>query len=602
MNRKMRASLLAGAAALLSSIVPASQPQSGSEALAPETLASETLAMLDPIARASSLCGTRGESMLRRRLAISSLFAAPAEAAVQAPMPLFAGVEGLRFPVSTTNEQARRYFQQGMMLSYGFNHAAAIASFRAAQRLDPTCALCFWGEAVAHGPNINAPMDAAALEPTLAALAAAQRLRAGATPAEQALIDAAALRYSADPKADRAALDAAYAGAMLRVAQGHPLHDDIALLAAEAVMNTSPWDYWEADGRTPKGQIGEAVKLVEQVLARNPGHPQAAHLYIHLLEKVAPERAEAAADRLAKDGPPAAGHLVHMPAHIYYRRGRFADSIRANVAAARADEAYIKASGDQGLYRYGYYPHNVHFIVTSAQMAGDMGVAIAEARRLGGLVSPDIAAQYGWIQAISAAPYLAFAQFAAPERTLALPAPDPRLRYVAGMRHYARAVAHAQRRSRGLFDQELAALRAIRGAPELEEMAKQGMPAADLLLLAETAARGRYAFASKQYDEAVRYYREAAAIEDRIPYMEPPYWYYPVRQSLGAALYRAGRYAEAKAAFQEALTRYPANGWALYGLAASERALGNRLEAAAADQALQRAWLGDRKWLRIDRL
>jgi tetratricopeptide (TPR) repeat protein len=588
----VRAAALTGAALVLTNIGPFFEP-------APSP---ETLAMLDPSRGAAASCGQfKGANLLRQRIRLAGLFASPA-GAMQASVPLQPGLGSLAFPV-TANAQARPYFIQGLMLSYGFNHAGAIASFREAQRLDPGCALCWWGEAFAHGPNINAPMAEGALAATLAAVAKARSLGDRASPAERALIEAIAVRYSDDPKAERAALDKAYADAMLDAAKRFPDHDDIAILAAEAVMDTVPWNYWGSDQRTPNGRIGEAVHLVETVLARNPDHPQAAHLYIHLMENsFDPRRAEAAADRLAKPLTPAAGHLVHMPAHIYLRLGRFADSIRSNVAAARADEAYLQSSGDKGLYRYGYYPHNVHFIVTSAQMAGDMGTAVREAKRLASILDVDIATRFGWIQAIHAAPYFAYAQVASPKEILALPEADRRMAYVVGVRHYARAVAQAQRRDRKAFDQELAALRSVRTGTDVQSMVAQGVPAPDLLELAEHVALGRFAVASKRYGEAAGHFRQAAEIEDRIPYMEPPFWYYPVRQSLGAALYRAGKLEEARQAFREALLRSPNNGWALYGLAQTERKLGHRLEAAAANQALSRAWLGSKGWLRMERL
>jgi tetratricopeptide (TPR) repeat protein len=409
-------------------------------------------------------------------------------------------------------------------------------------------------------------------------------------------------RYSVDPKADRATLDAAYADAMLAAARAHPDNDDIAVLAAESAMDTLPWNYWTPD-KNPQPRLGEAVQLVETVYARNPGHPQAAHLYIHLMENGPdPKKAEAAADRLATPLAPGAGHLVHMPAHIYYRLGRWKDSIRVNVAGARADEAYIKASGDKGLVRYGYYPHNVHFIVTSAQMAGDMPTAIREARKLSEILDPATSAQIAWIQAINAAPYFAASQFAAPGQVLAMKAPDSRLPYVAAMRHYARATAFANLHNRTAFDREVAEIVKLRQSGEFQSMIDQGVPAPDLLMLAETVARARFASSSGRMNDAIKLYRDATVIEQRIPYMEPPYWYYPVHQSLGAALYRAGRYQEAQEAFTAALARYPNNGWALYGLAASERALGRKPFAAAAQLALNRAWMGDPRWLKMERL
>jgi len=531
---------------------------------------------------------------------MASAIAAPASQ-VQ-PIPLYPDLATSPFRVTTNHPDAQRYFSQGLLLTYGFNHAGAVRSFREAQRLDSGCAMCWWGEAVALGPNINAPMDERDRAAALAAMDRAMALRGQARPHEKALIEAAAQRYSRDASTDRAALDAAYADAMLAVARQFPDNTDIAVLAAEAAMDTTPWNYWEADKRTSIGRSGEAVRLVEAGLERDPAHVQAAHLYIHLLEASDPKRAEAAADRLASPLAPSAGHLVHMPGHIFARLGRHADSIRVNVAAARADEEFIRSAGDQSLVRYGYYPHNIHFIVTSAQMAGDMATAIGEARRLRTVLDPATSARIAWIQAIDAAPYLALAQFAEPSMILAMPEPDARLPYAEAIRHYSRAVAYAQLRDPKGFDRELADLAALKGSGVFTDMVEQGVPVPDLLTLAEAVARGRLAMAQGRYDEAAKHYRQAIAVEQRLPYQEPPYWYYPVNQSLGAALYQGKRYAEAAEAFRAALVQTPNNGWALYGLMRSETALGHAPEAAAAQQALTKAWLGDPRWLRMDRL
>jgi tetratricopeptide (TPR) repeat protein len=561
------------------------------------------LAMLDPTQRALSACGSGvAGSALRRELLFAAAVAGPVSKASDV-MPLYEDLTGPRLPVTTSSEQARRYFNQGLLLTFGFNHAGAVRSFREAQRLDPKCALCRWGEAVALGPNINAAMEDPDRESALAAIDQANRLKSLAAPLEQSLIEAAVRRYSRDPKADRAMLDAAYADAMLDSARRFPKDDDVAVLAAEAVMDTSPWNYWQADKRTPVGRSGEAVRLVEAVLARNPSSLQAAHLYVHLMENSAdPTRAEAAADRLAKPLAPSAGHLVHMPSHIYAQVGRYADSMRVNIAAARSDEAYIRKTSDQSLVRYGYYPHNVHFIVTSAQMAGDMTTAIREARRLRTILDPETSARIAWIQAIDAAPYLAMAQFAAPDTILAMPPADGRLPYAVAMRHYSRAVAEAQRRNRAGVERELTALAALRNSKAFSTMIEQGVPAPELLSLAEAVARGRLDYAHGRFDEAVTHYRQAMEIEAKIPYQEPSYWYYPVSQSLGAVLYKLGRYDEASQAFRVALLKTPRNGWALYGLAQSEQAQGHGLEAAAARQALRKTWLGSSALLRMDRL
>lgn len=561
----------------------------------------ELLAALDPSRMAASICSDRqAEGSLTQRLLIASAFAAPAAQA--GPIPLYDDLTRSAFPITTSDPQAKRYFSQGLLLTYGFNHAGAVRSFREAQRLDPNCAMCWWGEAVALGPNINAAMDERDRDAALAAMDRAMALRGNASPMERALIEAVSVRYSRDPKAERAGLDAAYADAMLRVASRFPADDDVAVLAAEAVMDTTPWNYWEADKRTPIGRSGEAVRLVETVIARNPDHIQAAHLYIHLMEAADAKRAEAAADRLSAPAAPSAAHLVHMPSHIYYGRGRYADSVRVNVAAARADEAFIRSAGDHSLVRYGYYPHNVHFIVTSAQMAGDMDTAIGEAQRLRTILDPDTSAKIGWVQAIDAAPYLAMAQFAEPDAILAMPAPDARLPYAGAIRNYARAVAYAQLGEQAGFEREVAAMQAVVKSGDLQGMIDQGVPAADLLVLAESVARGHQAVARKRYDEAIGHYRKAIEIEQRLPYMEPPWWYYPVNQSLGAALYLAGRYDEASQAFRAALVQAPSNGWVLYGLAESEARQGRKVEAAAARQAFARSWAGKSDWLRMDRL
>ena len=331
----------------------------------------------------------------------------------------------------------------------------------------------------------------------------AMALRGRVSPLERALIEAGALRYSRDLKADRAALDAAYADAMIAAAGRFPHDDDVAVLAAEAAMDTSPWNYWESDKKTPIGRSGDAVRLVEGVVRRNPSHVQATHLYVHLLESSDPQRAEAAADRLSVPSVPTAGHLVHMPGHIYERLGRHADSIRVNIAAARADEAFIRSSNDHSLVRYGYYPLNIHFIVTSAQMAGDMHTAVREAQRLRTVLDAETSAKIAWIQVIDAAPFLAMAQFARPATILAMPVPDARLPYAAAMRHFARAIAHSQLGDQTGFDAELSAIAQLKDSNAFAGMIEQGVPAPDLLTLAEVVARGKHATSQRRYTEAV---------------------------------------------------------------------------------------------------
>lgn len=566
-------------------------------------LSVETLRQLNPSLQMLQACGgaRRGEA-LRDRIKLAMAMS-PSAVLEEAEPVLVPGLASVHYPITTTSEMAQRYFDQGLALVYGFNHAEAIRYFRHAQKLDPNCAACWWGEAFAHGPNINAPMDPNVNAQAVRAAHMALSLKDKAKPAEQALVEAISSRYSSDANADRAALDRVFADQMLGVAKRFPEDDTVAVIAAESVMDTQPWDYWEADRRTPKGQIGQAIALVEGVLRRNPDHAQADHLYIHLMEASAdPARAEPYADRLARPLVPAAGHLVHMPGHLYYRVGRFKDAIRVNVDAARIDEDYLKLSKESGLYRFGYYPHNVHFIVTSAQMAGDMTTAVREARKLSAILNTDLSASMPWVQPVDAAPYLAFAQFSSPADILALKAPDARLPYVTGMWHYARAVAYAQRKDRKNASREIAAIRHIRENTDFKPMADQLVPAADLLRLAETIAEARLAYERGRYEQAITLYRRAAAIEDTVRYMEPPFWYYPVRQSLGAALYKVRDYAGARQIFMEALAQAPNNGWALYGLMTTQRAMGDRVGATATETAFASAWVGPSGWLSMDRL
>lgn len=565
-------------------------------------ISAEAIRTLDPSRAALSICG-KGRAAGAPAWLTAARLAQGGQGAATGIVPLVPDIPDLRFEVTTRNPLAQRYFNQGLVLTYGFNETGAIRAFRDAQRLDPGCAMCWWGEALVYGPNINAAMDPTRNAQVVATIAQAQKLAGQATPVERALIDALSRRYSADSSAQRPALDRAYADAMFKVAAAFPKNDEVALLTAEAEMNLRPWDYWEADKKVPKGRIAQAVSLVESVLARRPDHPQAAHLAIHLLENAAdPKRAEAAADRLAAQPLGGAGHLAHMPSHIYYVLGRFRDSIRVNVAAARADEAYLRRTGEQGYYRSGYYPHNVHFIVTSAQMAGDRVTALREGERLKALLDPKLTASLPWLQAVEVAPYLAAAQFDEPAAILKQKPPASKLPYAMGMWHYARATAFARLKDRRSATAEIAEVDRLRSTGDFKAMVDALMPAPDILALAATAARGKLAYALGDYREAVSQFTVAAKMEDGIWYQEPPYWYYPVRQSLGAALYRLGDHQGARQAYQAALAQYPNNGWALFGLAKAYGALGDRPNETAALAAFDRAWLGPKGWLTVDRI
>lgn len=534
--------------------------------------------------------------------------AAPAAAAsmpVQAESdpPILPGLGTLSYRATTAVPQAQRYFDQGLRLAWAFNHDEARRAFRMAQRLDPECALCYWGEAWVLGPNINAPMEPAAIAPAIAAAGKAASLAARARPQEQVLIAAMQARYSADPKVERATLDAAFAQAMRDAAQRFPDDVEIAAIYADALMNTSPWDYWESGGAKLKANVAELVPTLERILAKRPDHPGAIHLYIHAVEASnGARRAERYADRLGKLMP-GAGHIVHMPSHIYYRIGRYKDSLAVNQVAAKVDEAYIERFKPSGIYPLGYYPHNVHFVLVSAQMGGDAKTTIAAAAKLAGTIPDEVAREVPLLLPIKAAPYFAHAQFGTLAQVMALPEPGAGLPFLHAARRYARGIALVQHgRDLAGAREELAALEGIASDNDLKAMHDANIPGKNVLVIAAHVLRARIAQAQNDLPAAIRDLEAAVALQDTLPYMEPPYWYYPVRQTLGALLALKGEHQRARDVFRDSLARSPNNGWALYGLAQTYARQGLKREAQAVERHLARAWFGARSDLDLARL
>jgi tetratricopeptide (TPR) repeat protein len=516
--------------------------------------------------------------------------------------PLWDNLGSATYPITTRNPQAQAFFDQGLKLSYGFNHAEARRAFRMAQKLDPTCALCFWGEALVLGPNINVPMMPEAQAPALAALKQAQALAAGASAKERALIAALAKRYSETPPADRAPLDGAYADAMAALSDAYPDDLDIAALAAEAAMDTQPWEYWQPGGHDPKGRAGDAIKRIEGILAKDPLHAGAIHLYIHLVEASdRPERAEKYADTLAALMP-GAGHIVHMPSHIYYRIGRYDDSLTLNEAAVKVDEAYLAQTGAVGVYPLGYTSHNIHFVLVSAQLLGDKATVLAAADKLDGWIGNDVAAAIPIAQPIKAAPYFAWAQFADADKLVALPQPAGAPPYVEAMWHYARGVGLAEKGDAAGARDEAGKIEALEKTADWSAMDQFAIPARDILRVAQNVVLARAAQAKGDPAESITYFQAAAGVQDSLPYMEPPYWYYPVRQSLGAALLKAGRAKEAADQFRTALDGARKSAWALFGLREAAKATGDAATEQQAADELAKSWRGDPGFLSLERL
>jgi tetratricopeptide (TPR) repeat protein len=504
------------------------------------------------------------------------------------------GLGNHSMPISTRHPEAQRWFDQGLALTYGFNHDAAARSFLRATEVDPECAMCWWGAALVLGPHVNAGMDPAYNQAAWERLERAKAAAQEGAARERAYIEALGTRYVEDPPEDRRALDEAYAVAMGQLAREYPDDLDAATLHAEALMNLQPWDYWDEEGR-PKGNATQIVAVLESVIERNPEHPGALHLYIHAVEASnEPERGVVAADRL-RELVPAAGHLVHMPAHIYARVGRWHDAVVANEKAIAADDAYLAACRPQpGVYPLGYVPHNHHFLWFAATMSGQRGTALAAAGATEERTSdPELMRAPGFeaMQFFSLTPLFANVRFGRWEEIAATPAPAADLPYQVAMWHYAQGMAALRQDRLADARKHHAALAKATDDATIEQMMSwerysliHGVRIAERVVAAELAA------AASDTEPAIAAFREAAAIEDELPYDEPPGWHMPVRHSLGALLLSAGRFAEAEAVYREELRRNPENGWSLFGLSQALQKQGRGDEAAQVGKRFQEAW------------
>jgi len=494
----------------------------------------------------------------------------------QPTAPLLEGIGSLHFPITTTNPLAQKYFDQALTLAYGFNHAEAVRSFKEAARLDPTCGICWAGAALALGPNINAPMAPTAVAPAWQAIQQAQALKDFENEVERAYIDTIATRYS-EEGSDRAALDVVYAGAMAGLVAQYPDDLNARTLYAESLMDLMPWEYWQDDGTPSSDQTLTLVEQLEHVMAIDENHPGAIHLYIHAMERFEPEKAEAGADRLL-NLVPVAGHLVHMPSHIYLRVGRYADAVDANARAAMADEDYIAQCNAQGLYPAAYYPHNIHFLWYAAMMEGRKALAVDSALKLAEKVPMDMAAQMGALQSYIAVPVYTYVRFGMWQEVLDLPMPADNLPFALAMSHYGRGLAQAALGNLEGASTELAALQDLAGQDRLRllNMRRPGV-VSDLTGIAESLVRARIARDQGNASAELAALQQAVAHQDALPYTEPPLWHYPVRQTLGEAQIRAGEFSAAKETFAEDLIHFPANPWSLFGLESAQRQLGENV-------------------------
>jgi tetratricopeptide (TPR) repeat protein len=502
--------------------------------------------------------------------------------------PLFDGYGDHHHQITTSNPRTQAYFDQGVRMLFAFNHPEAIRSFREAARLDPHCGMCWWGVAFALGPNINQAMHADAIGPAWQAVEMARALERYASPEEISWIEAIATRYAPNPPDDRSALDQAFAQAMRRLCSSYPQDPDAAVFAAEAMMDTQPWDLWSTDGTTPKGYATDVVSSLEAVMRQEPLHPGALHLYIHAVEASdRPERAEAAADKL-ENLMPAAGHIVHMPSHIYFRVGRYADSMKVNLKAAQTDEAYAAACRAQGYLPLGFYFHDIDVLWTSAEMAGNYRIAIDAANRVVRAESTYPPNQQ-WDGPLDTA-LLTNLRFGKWREVLAEPRPDAKWKIDTAMWLYAQGFAAANMHDSGRANKDRSELAGMVSRNEFAggydgrgshvQMAEIGLSLLD----------GEIARLNGHLDEAVADFRKAHDIEQKLHYGEPPTWHQPVSHLRGAALLEAGKPADAEAVYRDSLKTYRADGWALFGLAQALAAQGKTDEAARVRAEFARAW------------
>jgi tetratricopeptide (TPR) repeat protein len=508
--------------------------------------------------------------------------------ALARPAPLSDQLGRVHHPVSTRSPLAQRYFDQGLALAYGFNHDAAEQSFREAARLDPNLAMAWWGIALVLGPNYNLPGDTTRGRRAYAAVVKAAALASNATPAEQSYIAALARRYGSDgqptPQRDRA-----YADAMRALARRYPGDPDAQVLFAEALMDLHPWDLWSPDG-SPKYDTPEIVATLEAVLKSHPDHIGANHYYIHAIEASRhPERAMASADRLGSLAP-AAGHLVHMPSHIYIRTGRFGQSAEANRKAVKADEVFLLQTGQTGWYPLMYYTHNLHFLAYSLMAEGAGTQALRTARKLQTKIPLEEVPAMPQMEYLTPFTYLVMARFGHWDEILAVPKPPVELSFTQALWHYARGMAFAAKHRLNEAKKEQASLESLAAATPPDRIIDVVTPARTVLKLACATLAAEIAARQGNGRQAATYYRQAVALQDSLPYEEPPVWYYSARESLGRQLIALGDFAGAQTVFAQDLARNPDNPLSVQGLALCLAARSKQQAASRQHKRFRRLW------------
>ncbi|MEZ5757242.1 MAG: hypothetical protein R3D86_03365 [Emcibacteraceae bacterium] len=494
--------------------------------------------------------------------------------------PKLSGLGNYSFTVSTSNPDSQYFFDQGYRLVVGFNHSEAMRSFKEAIRLDPNNAMAYWGWALTLGRNLNLPMLVNSMEQANYAIGMALSLKDKVSKREADYIDALAARYSTDLSIPREELDEAYAVAAEKLMNKYPDDPDAAVLFAAAAMNVQPWDYWNADG-SPKGRTEQIISVLEKVIAKYPDHAAALHYHIHVAESMRPEIAEESADHLAPIMP-GAGHLVHMPSHIFMRVGRYQDAYDTNVIAAMVDEDYIAQCNAQGLYPLAYYPHNLHFLAWSSMYTGRSAQSLEAAWKVKNRIEAGSRTNtWGLNETFRSQPVFVMTRFGKWDDLLKVERPFVKAQFMTGVWHYGRSLAYLNKGNMAEAEKELDALKSLveklnEGQPGYKNFEDVG----GLLTIAYEVAAGEMENKKGNFEMAIYHLGRAVRMEDSLAYNEPPSWYFPTRHILGAILLDAGQPVEAEVVYWEDLEHNPENAYSLFGMYQALTAQGKNDQAA----------------------
>jgi len=507
--------------------------------------------------------------------------------------PLLEGYDAINYPITTDDPLVQRYFNQGLALAYSFNHAEAARSFYYATKLDPTCAMVFWGYAYVLGPNYNAGMEDDNYERAYEAIQTAIDLSKNATEKERQFINTMSLRYAETPPEDRSTLDITYSEGMKKLYLQYPDDAEISALYAESIMNLHPWDLYDKSG-DPRPWTPEIVTLLETLIEKNPMHPGAHHFYIHAVEASStPERSNASAKAFDDGLVPGSGHLLHMPSHTYIRTGEYHKGTLSNIAAVKADSTYVSACHAQGAYPLGYYPHNYHFMAATATLEGNSHWAMIGANKVSDHVHPDIMKESGWgtLQHYYTIPYYVAVKFKKWDEILNMKLEAYDLNYVKAIRHYAEGMAYLGKGEIDKAKQEKDNLKKLSSDESLKEVTVWEINTVyDLVLIAEKVLAAEIYASEGKYDDSIVRLKRAVALEDALNYNEPPDWFFSIRHHLGAVQLKAGHFEDAIATYEEDLKRLPNNGWAFHGIVHAYEKLNNEEKAAYMRQHITETW------------